>query len=243
MDLDAITVLVADDDPAQLAYLSGLVRRLRPDWHIVAELTSSSDVEKELVNLSPSLAILDVRFADTTSLEIVGGLHDTCPVIFVTGDPLFAADAFTAEALDFILKPIKTDRFEHALRKAESFLMSKRFAGSPRPRVADSLRMFRGHELVWAQLAEVRYFEAQRKYTRVVLKDQEGLLKMGLSTVVQHVSLDRFWRIHRGLILNVAHMSSAKRDELGRLRIKLADRDERLIVSKPYEHLFRDGFS
>ena len=243
MQDEMTTVLLADDDPIQLAYLAALITRLRPEWKIVSQTLSLEQVEKDLAEFSPSLAILDVRFSDTTSLEIVRGLRESYPVIFVTGDPLFAADAFTCEALDFVLKPIKPERFEQALKKAEIYLLAQSGKGDSRRRVATSLRMIRGQELVWTPLTEVRYFEAHRKYTRVVLKNQEGLLKMGISTATQFLNPENFWRIHRGLVLNVSHMVAARRDEFGRMTIKIADRDENLVVSKSYEYLFRDGFS
>lgn len=243
MGNDAVTVLVADDDPTQLAYLSAMVRRLRPDWRIVAEATNSTQLQADLHRLSPAVAILDVRFADTTSLEIVRGMRESCPTIYVTGDPLFAVDAFTCDAVDFVLKPVYPARFEQALRKAEAIVATQSATSSPNRRVANSLRMLRGHDLVWTPVSEIYYFEAQRKYTRVVLKDHEGLVKMGISTVAPFLDSDRFLRIHRSSILNIAKMASAKRDEFGRLTISLKERSEKLIVSKPYEQLFRDGFA
>lgn len=238
------TVLLADDDASQLEYLVALVRRLRPQWKIVGEVSSASEVARALIQLNPSLAILDVRFADATSIEIVKGLRESFPVIFVTGDPLFAAEAYGVDAIDFVLKPVRTERLEHALRKAEALMPPAPDEElPPRSRTVTSLRMLRGRDLVWTPLQDVRFFEAQRKYTRVVLKDQEGLLKMGISTVMQYLEPRQFWRIHRGLVLNVSHMASARRDEMGRLIVKLLDRPEKLTVSRPYEHLFKDGFS
>lgn len=243
MKINPISVLLADDDPAQLAYLSAMVRRLRPEWNIVSEATSSAQLQSDLQRLNPTLSILDVRFSEITSLEIIRGMHQSCPTIFVTGDPLFAVDAFTCDALDFVLKPIYSMRFEQALCKADAFIASKTSPSYLNRRVASSLRMLRGHDLVWTPVSEIYYFEAQRKYTRVVLKDQEGLVKMGISTVVPFLDSDRFLRIHRSSILNIAKMASAKRDEFGRLTVLLKERSEKLIVSKPYEQLFRDGFA
>lgn len=237
------SVLLADDDPIQLGYLTGMVQRLRPAWKIVGEESSASQVVKSLMRLSPSLAILDIRFQDATAIEIVRELREPFPVIFVTGDAMFAADAFTCDAIDFVLKPVRTERLEQALRKAEAFINSHTGAQSSSTRAVDSLLMIKGRDLVRVALADVLYFEAQRKYTRVVLKDQEGLLKMGISSVLQYLDARQFWRIHRGVIINSAHMASAGRDELGRLLVKLNGRDDRLTVSGPHEHLFKDGFS
>ena len=243
MNLSVVKVIVADDNPLQLSYLIELVERLRPSWEIVSRATTSSEVEIAFENLSPTLAILNIKFPDTTAIEIIHNLGDICPVVLVTDDPLYAAEAFTCNALDFLLKPLKVERLEQALMKAEAFMVSKNKFHHSTQTTPKSLRMFRGHELVWAELDDVCYFQAEGKYTRVVMRDQEGLLKMGIASTVQFLNSQTFWRIHRGLVLNMHQMSSAKRDEFGRMTIKLAARAEKLIVSKPYEHLFRDGFS
>lgn len=236
------TVLIADDDPVQLAYLAELIGKLRPSWEITAYAATLSEIEHELVQKNPSLSILDVRFAEASSLEFIQALKGNYPVIFVSGDPLFAAEAFTCQAIDFVLKPIQIHRLEQALRRADLFLNQQPAMLPPR-REATSLKIFKGNDLIWTALGNVRYFEAQRKYTRVVLGNDEGLLKMGISAVIEELNPDTFWRIHRGLVVNIAHMTRAKRDELGRMLVSVADRVETLLVAKPYESLFREGFS
>ncbi len=242
MRTEALTVLLAEDGPGQLAHLSKMVRRLRPDWRIVAEVTSSIELERALENLDPSLAILDVHFSGKTALEILRGMHQSCPVIFVTGDPSYAAEAFSCDALDLVVKPVRAERLEQAIRKVEAFLAAQSGGANAGASAANSLLMLKGQDVVLTQLSEVRYFQAQRKYTRVVLKNQEGLLREGISSVMPKLNGSEFWRIHRGMILNISHMNIAKRDELGRLIVHLRDRDEKLPVSRSCEHLFRDGF-
>ena len=61
--------------------------------------------------------------------------------------------------------------------------------------------------------------------------------------MVEQLSPDIFLRIHRGVVVNITHMMKTKRDELGRMVISVADRAETLLVAKPYESLFREGFS
>jgi DNA-binding LytR/AlgR family response regulator len=243
-----ISVLLVDDDPYQLAHLSGLVQKLRPEWRIAAQLSSVVDMAAVLDSVQPHLCILDVLFPGTTSLAVVRELGDICPVVFVTGDALFAAEAFDCDAVDYLVKPVRADRFEQALRKAEATLAVRSAdpaVRSPGPAVSNfkSIRFLRGQDLVWSSLSEVCYFQAQRKYTRVVLKDQEGLLRLGLTTVQQHLRPSDFLRIHRGFVVNVSHIEGARRDDFGRLVVRVTGRDDKLIVSKPYEHMFRDGFS
>lgn len=245
---EQISVLLVDDDPYQLAHLSGLLQKLRPEWRIAAQLLSIVDMGAVLDSVQPQLCILDVLFPGTTSLAVMRELGDICPVVFVTGDSLFAAEAFDCDAVDFLMKPVHADRLEQALRKAEASLLARSVEaakGLERSSAAAfrSIRFLRGQDLVWSALSAVLYFQAQRKYTRVVLKDQEGLLRLGLNLVHQHLRPSDFMRIHRGFVVNVNHIEGARRDDFGRLVVRMTGRDDRLIVSKPYEHLFRDGFS
>lgn len=246
---EQISVLLVDDDEYQLAHLTDLVRRLRPEWRIAGQLSTLTDIVSVLDAVQPSLCIMDVVFPEMTSLAAVRDLDDNCPMIFVTGDPQFAVEAFDCNAIDFIIKPVRVDRLEQALRKAEAILQARKAGmsdglGSAGARF-NSIRFLRGQDLVWSSLKDVSYFQAQRKYTRVVLRDQEGLLRLGLSAVQQHLKPSDFLRIHRGFIVNASHIDAARRDEFGRLvvRVKGREREDRLVVSKPYEHLFRDGFS
>lgn len=233
-------VLIGDDDAQQLALVSELVARLRPHWTIIARASSAEEVQRCLDQDRPTLAILDVRLGAITSLDIVRQQPMRVPTIFVTGDPIFAVDAFNCDAVDFVLKPVRTARLEQALIKAEA-------AGASTSGIGDGERssalcLFRGLELVWSSLDEVAYFMADRKYTRVMLPEFEGLLRMGIGTVEASLDPKRFWRIHRGTIVNMTHMESARRDEFGRLVLRLRDRADRLVVFRPNESRFTDGF-
>lgn len=240
------TVLIADDDPEQLTLLASLLASLRPEWEIVARISDAAGLSDAIYEQSPSLCILDVELGQATGIEIVQGIQGGIPVIFVTGHTAYAVDAFDCSALDFVVKPVRAERLEQALRKAEGIVglgstASRQATGEAAPTL---VRFSRGRDMVMAPLEEVVYFQAQHKYTRVALRTQEGLLRMNLSAVAQHMDASRFWRVHRSYIVNIAHVASSNRDDMGRIVLRFADRSERLIVSKPYEHLFaRDGFA
>jgi DNA-binding LytR/AlgR family response regulator len=239
------TVLLADDDPQQLGYLQALVQVLRPDWTVVAALTDIDAVPEAISSFSPSLCILDVRFAETTGIEVMRTLRSSQPVIYVTGEAAFAVQAFDSAAVDFVVKPIQRQRFEQALEKAERQItqgVERPFPPAAASTGSTMVRMLRGHDLTIVPLEDVRFFQAERKYTRVVLAGQEGYLRMGLSSIERHVNPEQFWRVHRGYIVNAKHIALAKKDELGRLFLKLQDRTDNVPVSKPYESLFKDGF-
>ena len=243
---ERVTILVADDDPQQLEFLIKLTQKLRPEWEVVASASSSAEVVDAIHDQSPSLCLLDVQLNGATGIEIVNGIPGGVPTIFVTGHSSYAVEAFDCSAIDFVTKPVREERLEAAFKKAESaFSLGGTGAlGRAKGPSPSLIRFSKGRDLVMAPLEDVRYFQAQHKYTRVVLKDQEGLLRMNLSAVMQHLDPSKFWRVHRSYVVNVEHIASSNRDQMGRIALKIKNRDERLIVSKPYEHLFsRDGFA
>lgn len=245
-----MNVLLADDDEAQLRYMQGLIASLRPQWTVVAALRDLDTLPAVLESERPSLCILDVRFERTNGIEVIRQLSAPPPVIYVTGDASSAVLAFDASAVDFVVKPAQRVRFELALAKAEK--EAARLAAEACTRAAQErngrvgpstmVRILRGDDLIIAPLDDVLYLQADRKHTRVVLQTQEGMLRMALHAIEPYVNADQFWRIHRGYIINARRTLLAKRDDLGRLFIRMQDRPESLPVARPYEHLFRNGF-
>jgi len=249
--MKSINVLIADDDRTQLQYLQDLLQSLRPHWTVVATLTDLESLPALVASEKPSLCILDIGLAEENGIEAIRKLPDPPPVIFVTGDASSAVQAFDTAAIDFLLKPVRRDRFEQALERAEKHASrlaaeereAAEKSGLPRPKAPTMVRIMRGEDLVIVPLDEVRYFQADRKYTRVVLQTQEGVLRMSLYAIEPYINPEQFWRIHRGYIVNARRVSLAKRDDLGRFFIRVHDRPESLPVARPYEYLFKDGFS
>ena len=86
---------------------------------------------------------------------------------------------------------------------------------------------------------EVRYFQSDTKYTRVVTADGDYLIRKSLKELLDELDPSLFWQIHRSTIVNVNAIGAVSHDLAGRLVLKLKDRKETLQVSQPYSHLFR----
>ena len=104
-----------------------------------------------------------------------------------------------------------------------------------------SVRATSGREILSSPLLDVYYFEAQGKYTRVVLENREGILNMGISKVAATLPKYQFQQVHRSFIVNMAKIKTIKTDEFGRMILFVLDRNDKIHVSKTQEHLFRTG--
>ena len=101
--------------------------------------------------------------------------------------------------------------------------------------------MISGRNIILCPLAEVCYFEALGKYTRVVAAEGSGLLSLGISRVESQISGERFVRIHRSFLVNLTKVRIVKRDEFRKMRLNVVGIEEEISVSQNYEHLFRAG--
>jgi DNA-binding LytR/AlgR family response regulator len=88
-------------------------------------------------------------------------------------------------------------------------------------------------------IEEVRYFQSDTKYTRVVAAKREGLIRKTIKELVEELDPSMFWQMHRATIVNLNAVESVGRDLKGHVILRLKDRPELLQVSQPYAHLFR----
>lgn len=86
---------------------------------------------------------------------------------------------------------------------------------------------------------DVCYFQSTDKYTAVLTRDAELLLRTPLKELIQQLDADRFWQVHRGTLVNVKQIVSAHHDLLGKVSLTLRDRPEKVAVSRSYAQLFR----
>jgi DNA-binding LytR/AlgR family response regulator len=85
----------------------------------------------------------------------------------------------------------------------------------------------------------VIYFEAADKYVRVVTAEREHLIRLSLRELLPQLDGQRFWQVHRSLIVQARCITSALRDESGKVFLTLRGRAEKLTASRLYAHLFR----
>ena len=111
--------------------------------------------------------------------------------------------------------------------------------GADSPERLAWIRASVGNQVRLIAVDDVSYFQANDKYTSVFTADGEALIRTSLRELGDQLDPQRFWQIHRGTIVNVAHVAATTRDLGGRTLIKLKARPETLLVSRAFAHRFR----
>ena len=245
------TALIADDKPHLASYLKDLLAAAWPELQIVAVAKNGLEATERIAALQPDVAFLDIKMPGRTGLEVAQGIEGTTRVVFVTAFDEFAVAAFEQQALDYVLKPVKTDRLARTVErlKAAPPLEDPRLAtalqrllgapGAPRSAPLRHIRASQGDLVNQIDVADVLYFLADDKYTCVRTAAGEHLIRTTITELAAQLDPERFQQIHRSTIVNLDQLAGTRRDELSRLFVRVRGRGEELPVSRAYVHLFK----
>jgi DNA-binding LytR/AlgR family response regulator len=245
-----VSAVIADDEPLLRAGLRAALAEAWPQLEIVAEAANGAEAVHAVREHLPALAFLDIEMPVMNGMEAAREIGDLAHVVFVTAYDRYAVEAFERGAVDYVLKPAQAERLAETARRLQARL------GAPPPRLDEVLgelarRIAPGADrLQWLQASlgdslrlinvdDVLYFQADTKYTRVVTRDSEALVRKALRELAAELDPRHFWQIHRGTIVNIRAVAAVTIDDLGRREIALKDRAERLEVSRTFAHLFK----
>ena len=249
---DAARALIADDEPALRVELRRLLADTWPELGVVASVGDGAAALGAIERLRPDVAFLDIRMPPPSGLDVARGAGPGTAVVFVTAYDTHAVEAFEQAAVDYLLKPVVGSRLQETVDR-----LKRRLAGEnrnePDPQALESLirrladtpeylhwlRVGQGERIELVAVDDVCFFRSDRKYTAAVTRDREHLVRTPIGELAARLDPARFWRIHRGGIVNVAAIEAARRDLRGRYRLTLRERPEVLRVSAAYGHLFR----
>lgn len=225
-------VLVVDDEAPARARLVRLMSEL-DDFELAGEAGDGAEAVRAADRTGADVVLLDLRMPGMDGLEAARHLAHADPppaVIFTTAYDDHALEAFEAQASDYLVKPVRSDRLRQALTAARRPTRAQRAAedGGERPREQICARL--GGELQLVAVADVLYFLAEHKYVTVRHRSGEILLEESLKSLEREFG-DRFVRIHRNALAAVAWIGGLRqsRDDT---RIWFEHSESTLAVSR-----------
>lgn len=245
-----VKILVAEDEPLMRERLLGLLATSWPDAQVVATLENGIDAWDAWLEHEPQVVFLDIRMPGMSGLEVAERIGRQAHVVFVTAYDQYAVDAFDAGAVDYMLKPIQPGRLDKAVMRLREKLderpadvgdvVRRVKAAGPKPQALKWLKASVGKQIRLIDVDEVLFFQADSKYTRVVLAGSEALVRIPLKELVGGLDPARFWQIHRGTLVSVTAIRAAERVDAERMQVLLRGSDEVLPVSRSFTYLFRE---
>jgi DNA-binding LytR/AlgR family response regulator len=187
-----------------------------------------------------------------TGLEVVRRMTHPALVVFITAFDKYAVESFEEEAIDYLLKPVSDERLAQTIMR-----IRKRLEGAGQKQGLDALlekldqlvvkrkdtyvrwlRAESGKEVRLIPVETILFIQSRNKYTAVVTRDGEFLMRTPISDLLEQLNPKQFWQIHRSTIVNISKVQSIKKEEQQRYTLHLRDSAELLTVSRQFAHLF-----
>ncbi|MDP1780706.1 MAG: LytTR family DNA-binding domain-containing protein [Hydrogenophaga sp.] len=257
------TALIAEDEPLLAQALQAELARTWPELTVVKVVGDGEAAVAQALALRPDVLLLDIRMPGQSGLEAAGELAEEWPddqpfpaLVFVTAYDAYAVQAFEAQAVDYLLKPVQPERLRLTVQRVQALLAQRRPATGPLDATLEQLRCLMsqtsspaarlqvipasvGNSIRMVQLSEVVAFEAADKYVRVLLAQGEVLIRTPLKELMPQLDPAVFWQVHRGTVVRAEAIESVTRNEAGRMSLRLRARPESFAVSRLYADRFR----
>ena len=265
------TALIAEDEPLLAQALATELARAWPELRIVASVGDGASAVTQALALQPDVLLFDIRMPGLNGLDAACELAEAWPhdrafpaLVFVTAYDEYAVQAFEAQAVDYVLKPVQAARLEKTVAKLRQALVTR--AAQATPTLDATLAQLRhllaadaapahtagrgrmpltviqagvGEGIRMVPVAEVLVFEAADKYVRVLTAGHEYLIRTSLRELLPQLDEHVFWQVHRGTVVRAEAIESVLRDAAGRATLTLRGRADKVPVSRLYAHRFK----
>jgi two-component system, LytTR family, response regulator len=253
--MDKIRAIIVDDEPLARR---GVRQLLAPhsDIFIVAEARNGNEAVQMVKKIKPDLLFLDVQMPELDGFGVLGeiGATQMPAVIFVTAHDEFAVRAFDAHALDYLVKPLETNRFAEALermrqqlRSANAIDLSRKLAAllasREQERARQRIRVTTAMGDLIIEADEIDWIEADDYYAAIHARAGRHLVRESLASLAERLDKARFVRAHRSAIINIDRVTQLRHKD-GETAIILRDgtcvpvsRRRRASVSRILRHL------
>ncbi len=194
-----IQVLIVDQDSDSRKKLRDLILQSCEESYIHESDTGLSAIPL-LHEYAPDILVCEVESQGLDAFSLLESLPEQIrpATILISKTSYFAARAFEVGVVDYILKPVKDNRFLQAIERARM-----QISKTTSPRQSKRLSIKSGRSVILVEPDELDWVDAEGKYVRLHLHNEVLLLKMSISALEQELDPARFVRIHRSTIVNI----------------------------------------
>jgi two-component system, LytTR family, response regulator len=206
--------IIVDDDAVDLLMSVAHVRKA-PFLELLATFSAAQEAAEFLQKNEVEVLFLDIDMPEQTGLEFWQNLQPKPLCVFITAHAEYALDSYESAAFDFLVKPLKTERFERCVaRLEEHFTLREKSGLFDQFLGADSFFIKEGHEQHRIRIKDVLYLEALGDYTKIVTTQKKHCVLSTLGTLLTLPEFGHFTRIHRSYAVQKMFVEKISASEL-----------------------------
>jgi two-component system LytT family response regulator len=191
------TCIIIDDDEIDRLTVLSFAKKF-PVLDILGVFESAEDALNFIDTTDLDILFLDIDMPGLSGIEFRKKALEIPVCIFITAHPEHAVESFEIETLDFIVKPLKLDRFSQTVSRIEEFMEVKLKASLFEASIGgDTIYIKEGHEQTKVKLHEILYLEALKDYTLIITNKKRHCVLSSIGNLLKEDHFQSFIRIHR----------------------------------------------
>jgi two-component system LytT family response regulator len=231
----SIRCIAIDDEPLAVKKIAGYIQKV-PFLELVAECRSASEAMTIMDSTDVQLLFIDINMPDISGMEFVKSLANKPYIVFTTAYSEYAVEGFQVEAVDYLLKPITFTNFLKAANKVKNLM--ELTANSHKDIVRTTINHLfvkSDYKLIRIELDDIKYIESQHEYIKIhQINSNPVMTLLSLKSIEEQLPPDRFMRVHRSYIVNLAKITVIERNRI------VFDGKVYIPVSEQYKEKFQE---
>ena len=207
----SVQCLIVDDEPMARDVVRRYIDQI-PSLHIAGEFGNAIDATLFLQKNPVDMIFLDIRMPQLSGTDFVRSLRNIPKIIFTTAHKEYAHEGFELDVVDYLLKPIRFDRFLRAVNKAypqnHEIGNAARGASQDLKFASPFIYLKVDRKMVKIMLDDILYIESDKDYVKVFTTGSTIITRQTISSVEAMLSENKFFRIHRSFIVSLDKVRS-----------------------------------
>jgi DNA-binding LytR/AlgR family response regulator len=222
-----LRVLIVDDEPLARARTRRLLDEIGGAT-VAGEASSVAEARQLVAAVTPDVVLLDIQMPGEDGFALLEGLEPRPAIVFVTAFDQYAVRAFEEHALDYLLKPFRKERLAEALDRARRDVskpddLAQRLAALLATRPLERLTVRVGNRQLILRVDEVTWFGAEDKLVFAATDGDRHWVNFTLDQLEKRLDPQRFFRTHRGAIVNLDFAAALRQGFAGTYALQLKD--------------------
>ena len=216
-DLKNIRCLIVDDEPPAREVIRRYIEQL-PMLELAGECANAIDAIRMLQRNHIDLIFLDIRMPQLNGNELLKVVKNPPPVIFTTAHAEYAVEGYELDVVDYLLKPIRFDRFIKAVNKIIQVNGHRSIEADPptEEEKRDSFVYFRcDRKMVKVMLNDIMYIESMKDYVKIYTSSGMLMTKQSITSVEAMLPEREFIRAHRSYIVSLGKIKTFTNELIG----------------------------
>ncbi len=230
-----IKCVAIDDEPLAVKKIAGYILKI-PFLELVAECRSASEAMSVLSENDVQLLFIDINMPDINGMDFVKSLAKKPYIVFTTAYSEYAVEGFQVEAVDYLLKPISFGNFLKAANKVKNLIeLTTNNQKESLSTTANHSFVKSEYKLIRIELDNIKYIESQHEYIKIFLINSNAVVtQISMKNIEEQLPCDRFMRVHRSFIVNLARVSVIERNRI------VFDDKIYIPISEQYKEKFQE---